>query len=976
MNPPTMQGGKSLSGAASVRSRTLAMACAAALAILGTSSLVMIPSAQAIEQKPAKPSRFAKPKPPPPPAGPTGTIKDLEKVEVPVPRDQASNVLPQQAAEQYRRFLEQQTKDDKLRADATRRLGDLQLEMDEAARAAGVDDLTSLQLKEAITLYEGLLKAQPNYARNDTVMYQLARAYEAEAQPEKALAVLDRLVMRYPTSKWTVESQFRRGEILFTDSRYKEAERAYSAVIAAGPTGGFYEQGLYKHGWSLFKQSRGEESVASFLKVIDNVLIESNRLLDRNGLTRPQRELSDDAFRAVAITFYDLDGAQTLDGAMKQRGDPLYAHLLYETLGDLYLQKERFQDAALAYEAFAKRRPDSRYAPSLQVRAIESYQKGGLSSLVLDGKRAFVERYAFGSAFWRERTVTEAPEVAALLKTNQKDLAEYHYEQAQKLKRPEEYTQAARWYRAMLDSFPDDAEAPATRYVLGDVLYESNRFAEAANEYERTAYGYSQHPKSAAAGYAALVSYQKHEPTISGQEQADWHRKSIESSLRFANTFVEHPEAPQVLTKADEELYALKEYDRVIEVSQQLLERRPAVEPKFQRIGATLLANSLFERGRFTEAEQAYKKVQTYLPANDPDRKTIEERLAASIYKQAEEKQTAGDSSGAVADFLRIAGSAPNSKVRVNAEFDAASILIKNQQWERAAQVLEAFRASYPSSELAPEVTRSLAVAYFETGRSGEAAAEFERIADRPEESADLRRQALSQAANLYEKAQQPGGAARTYAKYVQQFPMPLDPAQNARQKLADMAQANNQTKTRGDWIAAIIAADKAAGTQRTDRSRFLAARATLETVQPQITTLNGIKLVAPLSKSIKTKRAALEKVLATYSQALDYGVAEVTTAATYGMAEQWRQLGSELLASERPKELKGEALEQYDVLLEEQAFPFEEKSIEIHESNAKRIGDGLYDEWVRRSFEVLAKLQPARYGKAEVSDDYATTLR
>jgi len=966
MNPTT----KGSHSTCSARSLRLRLACAAALTVL-TSAGLIVPSAHAMEQKPPKQSRFAKQKPAPPP-GPTGTIKDLEKVEVAVPRDRAANVLPQQAAEQYRRFLEQQTKDDKLRADATRRLGDLQLEMDEAARAAGVTDLSGLQTKDAIKLYEGLLKAQPTYARNDTVMYQLARAYEAEAQPEKALEVLDRLVMRYPTSKWAVESQFRRGEILFSDARYREAEGAYGAVIAAGPKGGFYEQGLYKHGWSLFKQSRGEESVGSFLKVIDNVLIDSNRLLDRNGLTRPQRELSDDAFRAIAITFYDLDGSETLDAALKQRGDPLYAHLLYETLGDLYLQKERFQDAAQAYEAFAKRRPDSRYAPSLQVRAIESYQKGGLSSLVLDGKRAFVERYAFGSPFWRERTVTEAPEVAALLKTNQKDLAEYHYEQAQKLKRPEEYSQAARWYRAMLDSFPDDAEAPATRYVLGDVLYESARFAEAAGEYERTAYEYSQHPKAAAAGYAALVSYQKHEPTITGQEQADWHRKGMESSLRFANTFPDHPEAPQVLTKADEELYKLKEYDRVIEVSQQLLERRPPVDPKFQRIGATLLANSLFERGRFTDAEQAYLKVKGYLAANDPDRKTIEERLAASIYKQAEEKQTAGDSSGAVTDFLRI----PDSKIRVNAQFDAAGILIKNQQWAQAAQVLESFRASYPDSELAPEVTRSLAVAYLETGRNGESAAEFERIANRSAEPADVRRQALTQAATLYEKAQQPSGAARVYATYVNQFPMPLDPAQNARQKLADMAQTSNQTKTRGEWMAAIIAADKAAGASRTDRSRFLAARATLETVQPQVASLNAIKLVAPLSKSIKVKRAALEKVLATYGQALDYGVAEVTTAATYGMAEQWRQLGAELLASERPKDLKGEALEQYDVLLEEQAFPFEEKSIEIHESNVKRTADGLYDDWVRRSFEVLAKLKPARYSKIEVSDEYATTLR
>lgn len=369
-------------------------------------------------------------------------------------------------------------------------------------------------------------------------------------------------------------------------------------------------------------------------------------------------------------------------------------------------------------------------------------------------------------------------------------------------------------------------------------------------------------------------------------------------------------------------------------------------------------------------------RVQGFLPPNDPDRKTIEERLAASIYKQAEEKQTAGDSSGAVDDFLRIAGRAPNSAVRANAEFDAASILIKNEQWGRAAQVLESFRASYPNSEFAPDVARSLAVAYEKTGRTAESAAEYERVADRPQEPAELRQEALSKAAKLYEGSQQPGGAARVYAKYVQQFPMPLDPAQSARQKLADMAKVRNEPGKRAEWIAAIIAADKAAGAQRTDFSRSLAARGTLETVQPQIERLNSIKLVAPLSRTIKTKRAALEKVIATYSQALEYGVAEVTTAATYGMAEQWRQLGTELLASERPKELKGEALEQYDVLLEEQAFPFEEKSIEIHESNVKRTADGLYDEWVKRSFEVLAKLKPARYGKAEISDEYATTLR
>ena len=50
---------------------------------------------------------------------------------------------PQQAIEQYRRFLELQSKNEKLRAEAMRRLGDLQVEVDEAARAAGVDRRSS-----------------------------------------------------------------------------------------------------------------------------------------------------------------------------------------------------------------------------------------------------------------------------------------------------------------------------------------------------------------------------------------------------------------------------------------------------------------------------------------------------------------------------------------------------------------------------------------------------------------------------------------------------------------------------------------------------------------------------------------------------------------------------------------------------------------------------------------------------------------
>src|SRR6201999_4591950 len=82
-----------------------------------------------------------------------------------------------------------------------------------------------LQGSEAIKLYSTLLKAYPDYARNDQVLYQLARAYETTGQPEQALATLDRIVQKYPQSPQIDEVQFRRGELLFSAKKYAESEK-------------------------------------------------------------------------------------------------------------------------------------------------------------------------------------------------------------------------------------------------------------------------------------------------------------------------------------------------------------------------------------------------------------------------------------------------------------------------------------------------------------------------------------------------------------------------------------------------------------------------------------------------------------------------------------------------------------------------------------------------------------------------------
>jgi tetratricopeptide (TPR) repeat protein len=934
------------------------LTCAAAI----LAALAVVPSfSTAATQKPA-------------------TIKDLENQPVDVNTDPPKNVDAAKTMESYKRFLDLNAGDAALRSEALRRLGDLNLESSESERIAReLATNEGLRATEAIHLYTALLKAYPKYERNDSVLYQLARAYELNAQADKALASLDRLVAQYPNSRFMDEAQFRRGELLFTDKAYPKAQAAYEAVIKIGSSSAFYNQSLYKHGWSLFKQGENERSLDSFAGVLDSELVsknDPNKLIEIDTLTRANRELVEDTFRVMSITYSYLDGPKTIAEFVNHRKPRPYSYLMYTRLGDLFMEKERYTDAADSYRAFVAQDRNNEKAPLLEMQAIEAYAKGGFPQLVLQGKREFVQNYSYGTAYWRGRDPQSEPKVVAVLKTNLRDVAQYYHAQAQRTKDVADYQEAAKWYRSYLTSFPDDPGSAVTNYLLADTLFESRQYLDAAQEYESTAYHYGNHEKAAAAGYASIVAYGKQEETLSGEPKAALHRKTIDSSLKFAQSFPAHPESAQVLTRAATDLYAAKDYPRAVAAAEALLAKQPAVDAAKQRIAWTVIANSNFDQGVFDKAETGYTHAQALMAANDPERPVIVERLAASIYKQGEQKSKAGDGAAAVEDFLRVAALAPTSKVRASADFDAAALLITQKQWDRAIVVLEGFRRNFPQSPLQTDVTRNLAVAYLESNHPGQAALEFEQIAASPQESPEVQREATLQAANLYDKA---GNSAKSRAMleaFVKHFPQPLNPAMEARSKLSAIAAKAGDFSGRDYWLREIIAADHAAGAARTDRSRALAAKATLGFAAPVRDEFKSIKLVVPLKKSLAEKRKAMEAALKAYEGAADYQVAEVTTAATFESAELYRQLGKDLMSSERPKKLNKDELEQYDVLLEEQAFPFEEKAIKLHEVNVARAKDGTYDEWVQKSFTALAQLNPGRYGKVEIGVQLVESIR
>ena len=905
------------------------------------------------------------------------TIGDLKSHDIQVHKDSKADASNSKAMDNYRRFLELQKTDPKLRAEAMRRLGDLNLDAGDLERMEKQVGLVDLQSAEAIKLYATLLKAYPDYARNDQVLYQLARAYETTGQPEQALATLNQIVQKYPNSPQLPEVQFRRGELLFSAKRYPDAEKAYAVVIHVGKSSEYYQQSLYKHGWSLFKQSMTEESLPSFAGVLDL------ELAPRNGkspaiesLRRADRELVEDTLRVMSIAFSYAEGAASIDAFLQKHGNAPYAYLLYSRLGNFYVDKQRYQDAATTYLAYVKRDPYTDYAPDLAMQAIAAYDKGGFSDLVLQGKHEFVERYNFDSPFWKTRERGQYPKVVQELKTNLKDVATYFHATAQKSKRVEDYQEAARWYRDYLKSFPDDPDSAATNYLLAETLFESHQYSDAATEYEHTAYGYPKNAKSATAAYAALVSYQKGEEGLTGTAKDEWHKRATDSGVKFAQTFPEHPDSAGVLTRAAEDIYAAKDLPRAITVSESVLARQPPVDAAKQRIAWTIIARSHYNQNEFDKAEPAFENARRLAVGSDDEKLSHEltEGLAASVYKQGEAKQKTGDAAGAVEDYLRVARVAPDAAIRSTAMYDAAAQLIVLKQWDRAITVLEDYRRQFPK-EHGADVTKKLAVAYTQANRPGQAASEFEKIAADPAEDRAVQREALLQSADLYAKSNNVPKAVSMLEKFIASNPTPIVDAEEARQRLADYAAKSGDSPKRDYWYREIIKVDSQAGAQRTDRTHFLAAKAQLALAQPARDAFRAVRLTAPLKKSLVAKRKALDAAMEGYKKAAEYSVAEVTTASTYEIAELYRTLSKDIMASERPKSLKGEELEEYNSLLEEQVFPFEEQAIKAHELNTARAKDGVYDEWVQKSFQALAELKPARYGKTELTQDVVTSL-
>ncbi|MHA7833944.1 MAG: tetratricopeptide repeat protein, partial [Algiphilus sp.] len=720
-----------------------------------------------------------------------------------------------------------------LRAEALRRAAYLRI------RQAAEGDLQDPSpLLAALDHYRALFAEFPGAPGNDGARYQMARAYDMLGQRAKAADTLSRLSDDHPASPLYVDAAFRAGELYYQERALSQAAQAYRRVLARGSEAESLQPlARYKLGWTQFMAGRHDEATTVFIDLLGALLpppendcaLDCLRALARGEGIAAHAELGEDALRGLTLALMAQGG---VDALTARSLDDARAPVYYWALATALQERQRFHDAAATFAAFIDSYPAHRWAPVFGERVIASYSAGGFSAAAMAARADFVDTFDAGAPYWQGAAPTETVQDA--LRTHLDSLASHHHARAQALSASDPSASraaaqtATRWYRSWLALLPEGAERHAVRLRLADALLEGDALPEAADAYRRLAYetpGFSQADEAALAEVQTRYRIaERAQGALATAATLD----AIAASRRLAGREPAHAQRSRILLRAAEESFNLGRHDDAIALASDALQPLPS-DTALVSDAQLLVADSHLVNGHYAEAESGYEAALAGPATSRFDKAAVMQRYATAIYRQAEAARAAGAQASAATIFLRVGEKAPGTELAASAHFDAGAVMVEAQAWERAAEIFDDFRERYASHALLPDADKWLATAYQKNAQPGAAARVYERIARRGAEPAAVRRTAQWKAAQLYDESAAPADAYRAYQAYVVAYPVPMDNAQQARLRLADIARDHPRLPGNAmQWWREIIAAHGSSDAQGTPFSELAAARAHL----------------------------------------------------------------------------------------------------------------------------------------------------
>ncbi|RME45132.1 MAG: tetratricopeptide repeat protein [Deltaproteobacteria bacterium] len=838
-------------------------------------------------------------------------------------------------------------------------------------------------------LYKRIIDEYPDFPQIDDAYYGLGYCLYEEGKKEEAHLVFQRLVELYPLSRHVPEAYVRIGEYYFDKGDLDKAIAAYEKVLET-TNSTFLDKALYKLGWCHYLKNEYPRAIDRFREAIDFTDLQAGK----NALGD---NLRTESIEYLAICFTEFGGLEGLKAYFRKIGDRPYYPEVFRRLGDIYFSQAEFEQAITVYRDFLQNFPYDPAAPEVQNRISICFERRFEIPAAVAEKEKITRLYTVDSAWARENI--NHPEALAkarkLVADTLINIAAYHYNN-------KNFPEAITHYRRYLTYYPDTKRSYEIRFYLAEALYFSGRYEEAGKEYEIIRDSGKSDKYLREAAFSAVKAYEKAMGENYGKNALSPNaRRFIDAMEAHIRLFPDDAKTPQFLYKIGEVNFKAGRYPESRKAFWRLVKQFP--NDPLAKEASDYIILSLQEEGDLSQVEQTAVLLSKTLRAREGG-SAIDEKFLDTLekvgheaafkrIKQEESKLSPLEAGEAYQAFVQ---QYPDSDFVPQALFNAGQFYLQAGDLITSSQLFLRLVEEHPSVPFAPDALLLAANNYERMNEIERATRQYERFVQMYRTSPDFQK-ALLNAGVYREKLGNDNRAIEHYEAYVTRYPsdsltptllfsigrlheklgndkkairayerlltrQPNGPRTiEATFRMAKLLERRGERKRAEEKYRRCV---KLYGTPTTPTPDVsFAAEALFILNRKLYDQYDRITFKVPQRQQaaqLEKKSKLLAQVLKEYNRVIDYGAIEWVAASFYMIGLAYEDFVNELYDAPRPKGLTPEEEEAYEMALEEQITPLEEKA----EANFRKVVElaekkRLHTPWIEKALQKVRDYEP-----------------
>jgi cellulose synthase operon protein C len=672
-------------------------------------------------------------------------------------------------------------------------------------------------LTKVIDTYDKIIRDYPSGETADDAFFYKALSLQKLGEVEKANDVLVELTNRYPESEYYVEANMNVARYYFEHPKiqggkgYKLAEETYHKVLYFRDHPQFV-QALYSLGWCYYMEDQYDEAIAVFKYLVEEVALDFDvtRMDEKKQVSNPL--LRDEAIDYIAISF---DEENRIDDAVKFLqliGNVDYAAMVLKRVAELRVEDMDYPAAVKAYQRLLQEYPQSIVSPDASVSLIKVYELMNQPDNAMKEREEFFTRYCRGGQWqqvvWKRDSLL-VPRIDSTAISIGLYLSDASYRAADQKKDPAGFAAAAKYYRALVEKYPDDKRASEALWNLAVILdTKVNQSGDAYAEYLKfSTLKSADDQRREQAALNAISIAQRLLPPDTAAEEGKLEGpalKVIEACNNYRQIFPKGKSLATVQLSEASIYFNRKMYANASEFYEAITLEQSSGEEYYEAM--FLLGQCHFGKENWDLASAAFNKV--WKGTTDPSRRSrayklllqaefssakqafatgayqkagelfagIDQKYPGSeygdivLFKSAESYEKIEDWQRACDSYLRLAKSYPQSKLAPSALFNAATDYEKANKYEKSAETYELLVSTYPQSDKAKDGLFNLGLAYEKLGKLDKMAEANERYTQLYPGEKDVEAMLL-RSAQYYYKANMFDKATTAYRSFIRRFP-------------------------------------------------------------------------------------------------------------------------------------------------------------------------------------------------------------